>query len=195
MRLKDRRKYVRLETYHLARYKIIFDGREKGDLFCFASVRNISAGGCCLQVDKFLPKGSILEIKVAFPHLENPVYALAKVVWVKQVGTQGKYEVGIQFIEIEGELRRIIDEHIKFVYKKIGERLFKVIFKEGGGIMKQLAKVFIVIAVICVILALVIKLTTLGTIMPGAMPINWIKLADTALLFTIALSLLADKAK
>jgi uncharacterized protein (TIGR02266 family) len=187
MRFKNRRKYVRLEAYHLARYQIIFNGLEKNSLSSLARVRNISAGGCCLRTEKFLPPGSILELKINFPHLEKPVHALSKVIWTRQIGNTGKYEFGIQFIEIDENLRSLIDEQIKSVYQRI--------FMRGGEKMKRLSKVFIVLAVICVLLALMIKLTTIGTILPGAMPINWIKLADTALLFAIALALLEEKAK
>jgi len=187
MRFKNRRKYVRLEAYHLARYKIIFDGLEKAELPSLARVRNISAGGCCLHTEKFLPPGSILDLKINFPHLENPVHALSKVVWARQIGNTGKYEFGIQFIEIDENLRLLIDEQIKSVYQRILTR--------GGEKMKQLAKVFVVLAVICILLALIIKLTTFGTLLPAAMPINWVKLADTALLFAIALALLGEKNK
>ncbi|MCM8799407.1 MAG: PilZ domain-containing protein [Candidatus Omnitrophica bacterium] len=187
MRLKNRRKYVRLEAYHLAHYKVVFNGLEKEDLSSLARVRNISAGGCCLRTDKFLPVGSILELKINFPHLENPVFALSKVVWTRQIGKTGRYEFGIQFIEIDENLRKFIDEHINSI--------FKIIIEKGGEKMKMLAKIFIILAVLCVILAVIIKLTTLGTILPAAMPINWIKLADTALLFAIALALVAEKAK
>jgi hypothetical protein len=195
MRFKNRRKYVRLEAYHLARYKIIFNGLEKTELPSLARVRNISAGGCCLRAEKFLPPGSILELKINFPHLEGPVCTLSKVVWTRQIGNTGKYEFGVQFIEIDENLRQIIDEQIKSVYKRIGEGFFKKIIMGGGEKMKRLAKLFIILAVICVLLALVIKLTTIGTILPGALPINWVKLADTALLFAIALALLEEKAK
>jgi len=195
MRFKNRRKYVRLEAYHLARYKIIFDGLEKTDLPSLARVRNISAGGCCLHTEKFLPPGSILDLKINFPHLENPVHALSKVVWARQIGKTGRYEFGIQFIEIDENLRLLIDEQIKSVYKRIGQTLFKRIFMEGGEKMKQLAKIFVILAVICILLALIIKLTTFGTLLPAAMPINWVKIADTALLFAIALALLGEKNK
>lgn len=58
---------------------------------------------------------------------------------------------------------------------------------------KSLGKALLILAVLFVILAAGIKMTTLGTIMPGAMPINWVKLADTVLLFSIAVSLLGKQ--
>lgn len=59
--------------------------------------------------------------------------------------------------------------------------------------MVKVTKGLIIIAAICLIVAILIKITTLGKIVPGPMPINWAKLADTALLFSIAISLLGKK--
>lgn len=59
--------------------------------------------------------------------------------------------------------------------------------------MEKFPKTLIVLAVISLIIAVVIKVTTLGKILPGPIPINWAKLADTLLLFAIAISLLGKK--
>ncbi len=59
--------------------------------------------------------------------------------------------------------------------------------------MGKLPKALIVLAVISLIVAVAIKITTLGKILPGPIPVNWAKLADTLLLFAIAISLLGKK--
>lgn len=59
--------------------------------------------------------------------------------------------------------------------------------------MNKLPATMVVLAVVCVLIAVLIKVTTMGRILPGAMPINWAKMADTFLLFSIAVSLLAKK--
>jgi hypothetical protein len=51
------------------------------------------------------------------------------------------------------------------------------------------AVICIVVAGACLVIALLIKLTTVGRLLPGPQPINWLKLTDTGLLFSIALSL------
>lgn len=56
--------------------------------------------------------------------------------------------------------------------------------------MKQLPKLLIVLAAICVVVALVSKIGGSGSIIPaGAM--MWLKLGGISLLFSIALSLLS----
>ncbi len=59
--------------------------------------------------------------------------------------------------------------------------------------MEKFPKALIVLAVVSLIIAIAIKVTTLGKILPGPIPINWAKLADTLLLFAIAISLLGKK--
>jgi len=60
--------------------------------------------------------------------------------------------------------------------------------------MNTMSKILVVIALICLSTALLIKMITVGKILPGLMPLNWAKLTDTVLLFSIALSL-AGKSK
>jgi len=59
--------------------------------------------------------------------------------------------------------------------------------------MEKLPRVLIIAAIVCLVVAVAIKAVTLGQLMPGRMPINWVKLADTVLLFSIAISLLGKK--
>ncbi len=59
--------------------------------------------------------------------------------------------------------------------------------------MEKLPKVLVIAAALCLLVAILIKLTTFGAVIPGRIPINWAKLADTVLLFSIALSLLTKK--
>lgn len=56
--------------------------------------------------------------------------------------------------------------------------------------MVRLAKVMIVVATIFLVIAIWGKVVSVNRIMPGSFYINWIKLTDTGLLFSIAISLL-----
>jgi hypothetical protein len=56
--------------------------------------------------------------------------------------------------------------------------------------MSMLSKILIVMAIISLAAALFIKFSTVGTILPGPVALNWSRLADTFLLFSIAVSLL-----
>lgn len=191
MRVKNRRKYIRLEAYHLGRLRLVEQPEKDPETTASARISNISAGGCCVRTDKFLPVGCTIELQIIFPRLDHPISVLAKVMWAKQIAKTDRYKFGVQFLNLEDKLRKQIDEQIKNVFSIVGEGFIDAFFGKGGAKqMKGLAKLFMLAALICIILAIVIKVTTLGTVLPGAMPVNWIKLADTALLFTIALALL-----
>ncbi len=54
-------------------------------------------------------------------------------------------------------------------------------------------RLLVVVAIVFLAFAILIKLTTMGRLVPGLLPVNWIKLTDTLLLISIALSLLGRK--
>ena len=141
MRKDNRRQFIRLKAYHLIKYRPISDDRKGADRI-IASIRDIGAGGICFVTDDYLPNASLIEIKINFPHLNEPVFALAKVVWVKQIKKTRRYEVGAQFIEIDESVRHFIDEQVKFVENKMHEdkdkfSLFKVLFFRKEGVKKN----------------------------------------------------------
>lgn len=59
--------------------------------------------------------------------------------------------------------------------------------------MNKLSKAIVALAGIFVLVAILIKLSTARTISPAPIPVNWLKLTDTFLLFSIAISLLNKK--
>jgi len=59
--------------------------------------------------------------------------------------------------------------------------------------MGKTPKMLIIGAFLCAVIAIMLKLTRLGQVLPYPQPLNWAKLADTMLLFSIALSLIAKK--
>ncbi len=57
----------------------------------------------------------------------------------------------------------------------------------------SLARIAFASAMICVVMAIAVKMLLFGTVLPTASPIIWIKLADTALLFAIAAALVGKQ--
>ena len=56
--------------------------------------------------------------------------------------------------------------------------------------MKGMAKITLVIGILCLLLSILIRLTPFGDFQPRLQPLNWLRLADTFILFSIAFSLL-----
>ncbi len=108
---KERRKFIRLEIYHLAKYRLASEGDKS---LTIASIKDISGGGACLKVKEDIPKGSVLQLYINSPHFSSPVPCLAKVAWVKKIGKTGKYELGLEFLEMEDLLRKGIIQGIDY---------------------------------------------------------------------------------
>jgi c-di-GMP-binding flagellar brake protein YcgR len=115
---KDRRKFIRLKVYHLAKYKVL-SAKEPHAAYAIAGIRDIGAGGICLMTKEPIPVASVIELQIKFPKLETPIFTVAKVVWIKQLKKHKLYETGAQFMEIEESTRKIIDEQAKFVEESV----------------------------------------------------------------------------
>ena len=118
MRKKDKRAFVRLYAYHLAKYKP-FSGKEAKVMPVTSNLKDISAGGVCLRTEASLSIGEILELIINFPPFEEPIYCKSKVMWVKKSGRAKRYEIGLEFIDLDKGKRKAIDEGIKFVQRKV----------------------------------------------------------------------------
>lgn len=193
-KLENQRAFIRLSAYHLVKYKPVSTEKEEA-LPVLATIRDIGAGGVCLRTEEYLPVSSVIEVRINFPSRATPIFTLARVAWIKKRRQGRYYEVGAQFIEIEESARRIIDEHLKYVHKNLEKEknTVQLMLRGGGGLMNKLSKTLVILALASVIAALSFKLTTAGRILPGPIPLNWAKLADTLLLFAIAISLLNKK--
>ena len=118
MQSDNRRKYFRLSAHHLARYRIL-PLKNKNEPFLTANIKNIGAGGVCFLVQGALPVPSLIEMKISFPALAEPVLAVLKLVRIKELRQPKMFEAGAQFVTIDETLRRLIDERINAVSRKI----------------------------------------------------------------------------
>lgn len=114
---KQRRRYLRLNAYHLVKYRLISSSR-KDESLLLSSIKNIGGGGACLHVEEYLPPLSVVQLHINFPGLSRPVPCLAKVMWIKRIGKSNRYKVGLQFLEIEEALRAEIIKHIGLAISK-----------------------------------------------------------------------------
>lgn len=105
--IKERRKYVRLET------KVDFSYRIKGSRGpeYKAVTKNISPGGIRGLVDNRIKKGTWLELVMHIPAAKKPIPAIGKVVWTADVKA-GKIDVGIKFEEIDTAMKNEFLEYM-----------------------------------------------------------------------------------
>lgn len=114
---KEKRKFLRLNVYHLVKYKL---ASQKEWQVAVASIRDISAGGVCLRTEERLVKNSILQMNINFPGFSSPLSSLAKVVWARKMGKTNHFEAGLEFFEIEDLLRLEITQRVDYVRRRSG---------------------------------------------------------------------------
>lgn len=119
MQEQERRGFIRLQAYHCVKYKLLSPEDREAHLFIPATIRDISGGGVCLRTEEALPESALIELKINFPHIATSIFALAKIIWTKQRDKVRRYDVGVEFVEIENAMRQTIDEQIKLVRDRL----------------------------------------------------------------------------
>jgi hypothetical protein len=106
---EEKRKYIRLGTHHLVKYKELGKGKE------LSFIRNIGGGGVLFYAEKDLPKDDVVELEINFPQYPHSIKANAKVLRTVKLADMGGYEVAAEFISVDEEARDFITKKIKEV--------------------------------------------------------------------------------
>jgi c-di-GMP-binding flagellar brake protein YcgR len=126
---KEKRAHPRANIYHLAKYNLMLDPSSRKGPANLTSIRNISGGGVCLQVTENPFRHSLIQLYINFPYIRQPIPALAQIKWAKRL-KGSRYEVGVQFLDIEELLRREIIKRVDFLKglkkKDAGKGLLKL---------------------------------------------------------------------
>jgi len=120
LRANEKRKFARLNAYHLVKYRLTSWPADKG--FVLASIKDISAGGVQLLADESLPVDSSLQVYINFPRLNQPIPCMTKIIWAKKMVKFNKFIYGLQFKEIDEVLRKNIAESAELINKAANER-------------------------------------------------------------------------
>ncbi len=113
----EKRKYTRLSAYHLVKYRLDSWPKEKAPLL--ASAKDIGGGGVRLITQEAIAIGSILHLWINFPNSAQPVSAAAKVIWTMKLGKTNNYETGLEFTEIDEDLRKHIISRSDSIKEKL----------------------------------------------------------------------------
>jgi c-di-GMP-binding flagellar brake protein YcgR len=62
--------------------------------------KDISQGGVRFFVHEFIPKDSLLKIRLTFQKMIFSFEAIVRVVWIKEDHLNERYEVGVEFVNI-----------------------------------------------------------------------------------------------
>jgi c-di-GMP-binding flagellar brake protein YcgR len=103
--LKERRKFLRLSAKFPIRYRI-----KRGGFFVSALTQDLSLSGIRLNADRFFPQGLNLNLELnILSKIINPV---GRVVWSHPFVHSNRYEMGIEFIEINPGDRNYLCDYI-----------------------------------------------------------------------------------
>jgi len=107
LKKEEQRRYIRLKTHHLLKYRII---RDETEIISFS--RNISAGGVLFFIRQDLPLNCVIDLKINFPFYPEPVTVIAKIVRKDYSKVKGGYEMGAEFINIEDGVQDFLNQKI-----------------------------------------------------------------------------------
>jgi c-di-GMP-binding flagellar brake protein YcgR len=117
-----RRKFVRLKTHCLLKYKGI------GDREVLSFIRDISAGGVLFHSKQDIPVGSILELSINFSPSPRSIKTRAKVLRVKLLKKVKGVDMAVEFINLDNKAKSLINHKILEICKVQGKDL-----AEGQG--------------------------------------------------------------
>ncbi len=111
----EKRKHPRLGE----NVPLLYEAPETSEIKTSSTI-NISGGGFCFETEFCLSPGNILKTQIYKPiddpsTARLPIYATAKVMWIKQIEI-GRYESGLQFIDID-------EKHRDEIIRDVGEKL------------------------------------------------------------------------
>lgn len=105
----DRRRFVRVDTRFMVRYRQRDDAKTS---WALAPLRNVGVGGIMVLAEAETPAGEVLDLQLMLPSADAPIAATGKVIWTRKTSPL-QYEHGITFLDLPSDgqraLQRIVD--------------------------------------------------------------------------------------
>lgn len=118
---KERRRYPRIKKKVPVRHRLLskistteFDNLERKVAHGYA--KDFSYRGICIKTGKKIPPGTILELVIEFP--EQPVKAVAKVCWSRDIEKPGEFYAGMEYIAVA-------DDQLNLMTQMVAESLIE----------------------------------------------------------------------
>lgn len=104
----ERRRYVRIPESSQISYEVIPEAKIKNYI-----TKDISQGGIRFFVHEFIPKNTLLKIRLTLKNLTFSFEAVVKLVWIREMSRSDKYEIGVEFINIPKKATEYLIDYIK----------------------------------------------------------------------------------
>ncbi|MGD9015294.1 MAG: PilZ domain-containing protein [Candidatus Omnitrophota bacterium] len=93
--MRERRRFVRITESLKLSYEVMSQAMVRDSL-----TKDIGQGGIRFLSQEFIPKNSLLKIRLIIEKIPFSFETYAKVVWVRQESRRGRYEIGVEFTNI-----------------------------------------------------------------------------------------------
>lgn len=111
--MNERRRFKRIPEHLGISYKVLPASGVKRSI-----TKDISTIGICFLAHEFIVQGAFLEVKLSMGRQMYAFDAVAQVAWIREQPFSGKYEVGIQFVEISPDDAQRLNEYIIDILKE-----------------------------------------------------------------------------
>jgi len=104
----EKRRFARIPDNSKISYQVMTTAKV-GDYV----TKDIGQGGVRFFLHEFVPKGSLMKIKISFEKTHFSLESLVKVVWVRDDTISQRYEAGVEFVDMPQEASRYLVKYIK----------------------------------------------------------------------------------
>lgn len=102
---EEKRVSQRVKVKFPIRYQI-----RRGGFFASALTENLSLSGTRLNADRFFPMGLNLNLELNI--LSNIINSVGRVVWSQPLTHSNRYQMGIEFIELNSKDKNYLSDYI-----------------------------------------------------------------------------------
>ncbi|MDD5135735.1 MAG: PilZ domain-containing protein [Candidatus Omnitrophica bacterium] len=106
--MQERRRYIRIPEKTRISYRCIPRSRVSGYV-----TKDVGAGGIRFLVQRFIPKGTFLRIKLDLSGPTTAIEAVVKLVRITGIAHSDEYEVGVQFVDIPSHAAKHLVNYIE----------------------------------------------------------------------------------
>jgi len=104
----EKRRFIRIPDNSIISYQLLTTAKIEDYV-----TEDISQGGVKFFLHEFVPKGSLLKIKISFEKMHLSIESLVKVAWIREDTLGQRYEAGVEFVEMPQEAARYLVKYIK----------------------------------------------------------------------------------
>jgi len=106
--MQERRKFIRIPESSAISYQIISD-KKVGDYL----TRDLCQGGIRFYVHEFVPRNTLLKIRLNLEKRFFSFETIVKVAWIREITPNERFEIGVEFVNLPQDISDRLISYIK----------------------------------------------------------------------------------